>query len=354
MFSAWGGWRGQVRAPSRPQEPTMRQVLDALDGGEPMDWTPAAGASPLAQPPHGPRCAVAAIVALTAIAGGVWLVAIHPALEPGKGVLAAVPSLRLAQIAATAQPRIKELVEPINSGQRTPKLVAAEAVEIEAGKRVRLSARVLNDDAVAPETIALVRGLPDDVRLSDGIMIEPGLWMLRPDLLASVELNAGTSADGAYELTLELRTSEGTVVSAGRTKLVVAPARNDTSKPDATAHVIEEPTKLQAASQPSRQASRPAQIREPSANKIAAPRPAERRVVARRTPAQARAKVAKSVRRTRPPVSSEVTVLASRPAVPQAPQQSRLVWPGDDPRTGSYSPNPPVFLGGGAWRGNGR
>jgi hypothetical protein len=324
----------------------MRQVLNALDGGEPVHWTPAAGARPLGRPSHGPRYAVAALVTLTAIAGGVWLVGVHPAIEPGRGMLAAVPSLRLAQIAATAQPRIKEIIEPISSTQRTPELVAEEAVEVEAGKRTRLSARVLNDDAVEPETVVLVMGLPDDVRLSDGIMIEHGLWMLRPDLLSSVEVDAGTSAGGDYELTLELRTSEGTVVSAGRTKLVVAPARNDTSKPDATARASEEPAKPQAISPSSRQASRPAQMRKAPPKKIALQKPSERRVVARKAPAEPKVKVAKAVRRTRPAVSSEVTVLASQPAVPQGPQQSRLVWPGDDPRTGSYAPNPPVFLGG--------
>ena len=291
------------------------------------------------------------------IAGATWLVATYPVARPQSGVLAAVPSPRLEQIAATVRPPFEQIAQSARSWQPPPVLVAEDAIDIEAGKRALLSAHVANDDMVQPETVALVKGLPDDVRLTDGILIGPGLWMVRADLLASVELDAASSASGRHTLTLELRTSEGTVISSGQTVLAIV--RNDTIMPGTTARVIDAPVGERLGSAPPKSSMRSsvvvapvtpsaAPVRKRAVKKATASVPVapERDAAPSKAGVERRVRVAKPARRTNPAVQSQVTVLAAKPVVPQSAQQSRLVWPGDDPRSASYLSNPPVFLGG--------
>ena len=361
IFSAWEGWRGRAHAPSGAYDPaSMRQVLDALNAGEPVQWIPASRASAgwgVHRRSH--RSAWLAALALMLIAGATWLVATYPVARPQSGVLAAVPSPRLEQIAATVRPPFEQIAEADRPGQPPPVLVVEDAIDIEAGKRARLSAHVANDDMVQPETVALVKGLPDDVRLTDGIMIGPGLWMVRADLLASVELDAASSASGRHTLTLELRTPEGTVISSGQTVLAIAAVRNDTITPDTTARVIDGPAGERLGSAPPKSSMRSsvvvapvtpsaAPVRKRAVKKATAPVPVaqERDMAPGKANVERKVRVAKPARRTNPAVQSQVTVLAAKPVVPQSAQQPRLVWPGDDPRSASYLPNPPVFLGG--------
>ena len=359
IFSAWEGWRGRVHAPSGAHDPaSMRQVLDALNAGEPVQWIPASRASVgrgVQRRSH--RSAWLAALVLMLIAGATWLVATYPVARPQSGVLAAVPSPRLEQIAATVRPPFEQIAQSARSWQPPPVLVAEDAIDIEAGKRALLSAHVANDDMVQPETVALVKGLPDDVRLTDGILIGPGLWMVRADLLASVELDAASSASGRHTLTLELRTSEGTVISSGQTVLAIV--RNDTIMPGTTARVIDAPVGERLGSAPPKSSMRSsvvvapvtpsaAPVRKRAVKKATASVPVapERDAAPSKAGVERRVRVAKPARRTNPAVQSQVTVLAAKPVVPQSAQQSRLVWPGDDPRSASYLSNPPVFLGG--------
>lgn len=359
IFSAWEGWRERVHAPSGAHDPaSMRQVLDALNAGEPVQWIPASRASVgrgVQRRSH--RSAWLAALVLMLIAGATWLVATYPVARPQSGVLAAVPSPRLEQIAATVRPPFEQIAQSARSWQPPPVLVAEDAIDIEAGKRALLSAHVANDDMVQPETVALVKGLPDDVRLTDGILIGPGLWMVRADLLASVELDAASSASGRHTLTLELRTSEGTVISSGQTVLAIV--RNDTIMPGTTARVIDAPVGERLGSAPPKSSMRSsvvvapvtpsaAPVRKRAVKKATASVPVapERDAAPSKAGVERRVRVAKPARRTNPAVQSQVTVLAAKPVVPQSAQQSRLVWPGDDPRSASYLSNPPVFLGG--------
>jgi hypothetical protein len=369
IFSAWKGRRGFGRASSDgpQQQPTMRQVLNALDAGEPVHWIPAGVARAGRKPaPRSRRVLYLAALAVCLTPGGAWL-ATHPTAKLENGVLAAAIFPRLEQIASTVRSPPEQVTGSAKPDQPLPALVVGDAIVVEAGQRGRLSAHIANSENVQPETVAIVQGLPDDVRLTDGIMIGPGLWMLRSDLLASVQLDPASSASGHHELTLELRTPAGTIVSTGRTMLTIAAAHNeDNSKPSTAVRVADEPMSSQSPS-PSQQASRPSRVvvapvtpgaapaRKPAVKKAAVPTPVivrpapvvqERSVVRGKASAGQKVKVVKPVRTAKPAVQSEVTILSAKPSVPQSSQPPRLVWPGDDPRSAPYLSNPPVFLGG--------
>jgi hypothetical protein len=316
----------------------MRQVLNALDAGEPVHWIPAgvarAGRAP-ARRSH--RVLYSAAVALC-LTPGAWLVTTQPTSKRENGVLAAAVSPRLEHIASTVRSPVEQVTVSVNSDEPLPALVVGDAIAVEAGRRGRLPAHVANSENVQPETIVLVNGLPDNVRLSEGIMIRPGLWMLRPDLLVSVELDAAASARGRYDLSLELRTPEGTIVSAGRTTLVIAPARSDSAVPRTSVQADAVNQRVTPGAQAVR---KQAAVKKRVPLSVAAP---ERNVDKAITKEKLR--VAKPLRRVKPQVQSEVTVLAAKPVVRPPPRQQPLVWPGDDPRSASNIQMSPLYLGG--------
>lgn len=361
IFSAWGAWRTRLQAsPAAPQQPTMRQVLNALEVGESVQWLPAldAGAG-LGSKRRSHRSFYVAAVVLVLTASCAWLVATYPVARLESGVLAPMPSQRLEQIAESTRPPLVRVADPIIS-ELSPALVVTDAIAVEAGRRTRLSAHIANGDKVQPETVVLIRGLPGDIRLTDGIMIDPGLWMLRADLLASVEFEVAAGARGRYTLELELRTSGGAMLSSSQTVLAIAPARKDVIRPpNAIARGAEEEMggKLPPVSPRS-----PAQtgmgvvlvkptaapVRKRVVKKARRPIPAMREpaAVAAKAKAESKVRVAKPARRTSPSLRSQVTVLSAKPRPRPPIDQSRLVWPGDDPRSASYSRSSPAFLGG--------
>jgi hypothetical protein len=346
----------------------MRQVLNALDAREPARWTPAGTLRTGRKPTHqSHRALYLSLVVAGLTVGGAWLVTTHPLVKSASGVLTAATFPRLEQIASTAHPPAQQTTVPAKSDQPVPVLEVGDAIAVEAGQHGYLSARIANSANVQPETVVIVQGLPDDVRLTDGIMIGPGLWMLRSDLLASVQLDPANSASGHHKLTLELRTPEGSLISTGRTVLTIKAAHNeDNSKPDTAVNAASASISPQTPS-PSEQVSRPSNIvvgpvtpsaaraRKPAVKKAASPTPVivrpapvlqERAANRGKANAGQKVKVLKPVRTAKPIVQSEVTVLSAKPVLPKSSQPPRLVWPGDDPRSAPYLSNPPVFLGG--------
>jgi hypothetical protein len=244
--------------------------------------------------------------------------------------------------------------------EQTARVVAdEEVIEVRIGDRVRLGARIDEADALTPETVALVGGLPDDVQLSDGIKINTQLWMLRPVLLSSVEVDAARGPVGRYPVKFELRTPEGHVISSAQTTLAIVAAVEE--KP-----VTVQPTPADAEQRKDQQGSASVEEKQPAASTDSAPvaakseavrstrpRASTARQIKTRTPTPARTVV------TRPePIVSPKPVQKSRPVRPdtsasvppivaQGPQsqpQQKLVWPGDNPRA-VYTQTPPFFLG---------
>lgn len=312
----------------------MRQVLKGLDSGEPVRWIPhRRAAAATIERSFASRWFVPAV--LVVAAGCAWLATARPeAKSEGPLVTAAVSTSALGAVGRLRQEGGS--LQRVQARQEALVLVTESLIEIRAGGRARLSARVANEAAVQPETIALVRGLPADVRLSDGIMVGPTVWILRPDLLPSVELVAAAGASGRHDITLELRTPDGTVVASGRSTLAVEPAERSRVRPPSVAAESAQPAEERDRSTTARKAPTEAEA-VPGPDPREAPAP----VTQERPPAPVKRKASRPAAR----VKSEVTVLSGSSAAPQPPPQPRLVWPGDDPRTESYRPRSLFFLG---------
>jgi hypothetical protein len=198
-----------------------------------VEWTPHSDGSAMAwlrsRNPH-VTFAVGAVTGSLLIGASAWLMG---------GNTFSLPSFGETQVASTApryaplnlaeqssSPVAKSEPEPaVMLAEQTARVVAdEEVIEVRIGDRVRLGARIDEADALTPETVALVGGLPDDVQLSDGIKINTQLWMLRPVLLSSVEVDAARGPVGRYPVKFELRTPEGHVISSAQTTLAIVAA----------------------------------------------------------------------------------------------------------------------------------
>lgn len=321
-----------------------------------VDWKPHSDAGAMAwlrsRNPH-VTFVIGVLTGSLLIGASAWLLSGHTISFASFGeTQAASTAPRYAPLNLTKQSSSATKSEPESAVMQTEpmaRIVASEEiVELQVGRRARLGIRLDDVEELKPETVALVSGLPGDVQLSDGIRINAQLWMLRPTLLGSIEVETTRGSVGRYPLTLELRTPDGLVISSATTTLVIVAAQEDKpvggnsavveerQRAEALSSVAVPAASTQAKSEPTR-AARPRNDRQ---NRTHVQTPA-RTVVTRPEPVISPKPVEKS-RSMRPNISTSVP-----PVVAQGPQsqpQQKLVWPGDNPRA-SYTQTPPFFLG---------
>lgn len=241
--------------------------------------------------------------------------------------------------------------EQSSAPERLATLIADDStVEVQSGQRVLLPVHIENADVLEPETSVLVRELPGDIRLSEGIMIGPGIWMVRAGLLGSVEVDAGTAAPGRHTLLVELRMPEGRIVSTAQLDLAIAAAevapREEVPQAiaeDPPLELLSPPKRAAAPDRPPKRAAAPDNVK----LKAAVAAPARKTVKKGKPAAQVQASIKPEPPKAprRPKRRGDVAVMAVPPALAAPGQAPKLVWPGDDPRE-AYPANPPVFLGG--------
>lgn len=337
------------KADARPSVPLAENVVARARPDDSIRWMPRQRGMLSKVGPY----SAGAVALFGALGAGAWL------LTPPATLTSATleqqrtdPSPRLEQITAAVRAPLLSSEEDVAkaSVSRVPSLAVMEqGLAVEAGARAKLSARVGNEDALEPETVALVSGLPAEAELSEGIRIGPKLWMLRPSLLGTAEIDAGRSPAGRHDLTVELRGPTGSIIASAQTTLEITQSSVE-AQVTPSAAVIEAETASKAAPTGNapvarKSAKRRERYAAPAVVPVEAPRP---RVKARSSPAATVREQTGTPRETREIRSTSqpgTRVLSSSPAIPQTPQGQRMVWPGDDPRA-AYTQSPPIFLGG--------
>lgn len=330
-----------------PAESTFRDVLGALRKKDPERWGPPTEyieeSDPL--PPFRPHLdystyVAASLVFVLSVAGGAMLIGdLRATSNTARNRSAEPVSTRLEQIAAAIRAPVLQYVaeanplKPASASDHLAVVVADNgAVAVQSGGRAPLTVHIENVEALEPETSVLVHNLPIEARLSEGIMISPGVWMMRAGLLGTVEVDTGAAPAGRHTLLVELRRPEGSLVSSARVVLSVA-----------TPPVQQQET-LPQLQQDSVQSKAPSPISVQRIKRASSGKPVKREkpVTVTRT-ASPKPEPHKPARKAK--LQSEVTVLAAPAPIVRPGQSPKLVWPGDDPRA-TYSTNPPVFLGG--------
>ena len=350
-----------TRPAARPIPPPTPKLPPAGDPAPGVRWRPHRR-SALARILESPVRLVSCLLLIAAIVSvGIWIARPHHATVSAPTKESARPSARFEQITAAVRaplltPAPAEDAIGIEKAALRPPMIIGDAQDITvvAGGNAKVAAHIENEAGLEPETVLLVGGLPSEAELSDGIKINSGLWMLRPNLLERIEIRTGASPAGRHELTLELRRPEGSIVASTRVALDItpvevpvavtrtAPATAAKESPAVTGTALE---RLPAPAKPARKAAatRKERIAAPEVAPIEVPRPKAKQATPKTTLSKADpGPKAETKSATTPRVMSGGPI-----GIPQSQQGPRLVWPGDDPRA-VYSQTPPVFLGGAA------
>jgi hypothetical protein len=111
-------------------------------------------------------------------------------------------------------------------------------VQVNAGSEAPLPLKVEADAKIPAQAMLLIRGIPSTASLNAGRHFPSGVWAIK--LSAASDLRIRTAADIREDahLILSLVTLEGEYLSNVLSRLVIAPASADPSKPDQGKTVI--------------------------------------------------------------------------------------------------------------------
>ena len=127
-------------------------------------------------------------------------------------------------------------VAPASAQGRKPQptLVVSSQLWLSPGSENPLEVKVVPSDAIPPQSVLVIRGVPAGIRFSEGRPFGPGVWVVPATRLTGLKLHTppGTSSGGM--LTVVLTTLEGTPVAEAQITVISLPpsqqnAENTTS-----------------------------------------------------------------------------------------------------------------------------
>jgi hypothetical protein len=101
-----------------------------------------------------------------------------------------------------------------------PTLEVASQIWLSPGTESRLEAKVIPAEAIPPQSVIVIRGVPAGMRFSEGRLFGAGVWVLPASRLPELKLHMSTEIGGGA-LTIVLTTLEG--VSLAETQITVLP-----------------------------------------------------------------------------------------------------------------------------------
>jgi hypothetical protein len=89
------------------------------------------------------------------------------------------------------------------------------------GSEVSIAIEIGPADALPAQSFIRMRGLPQNVSLSEGHSIGPGYWAISLASLSSLKANVPSATSGTFEIIIMLVSLDGTVLAEARSTLVV-------------------------------------------------------------------------------------------------------------------------------------
>lgn len=103
-----------------------------------------------------------------------------------------------------------------------PVIVTPPEVSAAPSSTAALSIRVDADEPIPARAMLLVRGIPATVKLSEGRLFGPGVWVVPLNGLSRLQLHTPANT-GRADLTVALVTLEGTTLAEAKVALTIAP-----------------------------------------------------------------------------------------------------------------------------------
>jgi hypothetical protein len=115
---------------------------------------------------------------------------------------------------------------PVRGAAAQPPAITVPAtITAEAASQAPLAIRIAPSDAIPRNSFVRLRGLPSMAALSEGHSIAPGAWAIPLSALPNLKITLPAGTAGKSEFVVTLVASDGAVLAAAKSTLVIAPGR---------------------------------------------------------------------------------------------------------------------------------
>lgn len=104
-----------------------------------------------------------------------------------------------------------------------PTIIIDPECWVRAGGSVPLAMRITNMEALPPQAVVLIRGLPSEIHLSEGKAFQSGVWVVPANKIARMLVEIPASLTGRNEINIAVATLEGKYLAETRTTLIIVP-----------------------------------------------------------------------------------------------------------------------------------
>jgi hypothetical protein len=104
-----------------------------------------------------------------------------------------------------------------------PAIVIDPESRVPAGDEVPLPMRITNMEALPPQVVVLIRGLPSTIHLSEGKAFQSGVWVVPLNRIAQLRVGIPPNLTGRSEINIAVATLDGVYLAEARTILIVVP-----------------------------------------------------------------------------------------------------------------------------------
>ncbi len=105
-----------------------------------------------------------------------------------------------------------------------PELQVPRIIRVESGRETGLPLNIAVSNALYPQTMVVIRGIPSSVSLTEGRLFPSGVWALKVSAAGAARFVTASNSQEDTPLIVSLVTLEGANLGNATTQLVIAPA----------------------------------------------------------------------------------------------------------------------------------
>jgi hypothetical protein len=111
-----------------------------------------------------------------------------------------------------------------------PSIQVPAIVKVEAGAELPIPVQIVPPNAVPPQAMLLIRGIPASASLNSGRHFPSGVWAVKPSAVPKLRIASPAEASEDVHLIFSLVTLDGEYISNVLARLIIAPPGSATGK----------------------------------------------------------------------------------------------------------------------------
>lgn len=152
-------------------------------------------------------------------------------VQPAATAKPTQPAAQEKTAAATVQRPDQAPIAHSTGGPQAVSLKLAPRIDVHGGARARFPVTLDPLPGDADALLLVVRGVPEEIALSQGSAIGNEIWLIPAHLSGNVEFTVANAVTGTFDVSTELVTIEGRMLAQARTRIVSTPTALATAPP---------------------------------------------------------------------------------------------------------------------------